>query len=52
MKTDFVLTDFLKLVRTLKNQIEIIDDLTLSEDEKKIADKALDILSEELEKKI
>lgn len=51
MKKDILLTDFLKLIRTVKSQIQIIKDLEISQEEKKIIDAALSELRKDLEKK-
>lgn len=52
MSTDFILTDFLKSVRLVKNQVQILQCLEMSDDDKKIVYTALEQLREDLDKTI
>lgn len=48
MNSNFMLADLLKTIRNLKSQIQIIQGLEISEEEKKLIDTALIKLKEEL----
>ena len=50
MDSNFILIDLLKTIRSLNNQMQIIQALDLSEKERKVINNALIKLNEDIEK--